>query len=605
MSQDIKKKSKEEVSVPKDKKLQQWFEMKDLPSNIINRKVWVPLRAAKTLGTGRYGQLGYSEKFFGLNSVAFPTKMRKLVEKLSWMDAGLSRSYRGFHDGNKYVPVDVYIDHSNKIEGISLVLEQSDIDKREWHLHQDFVVTLRLAREGDNWVSPSEGYKEVARLHRDSKNIPELIEVRADHLTDYLCAREMGLYTTYYFSRRKCFEEAPNFDWDKELAKKKIALGKWEGSVREIHEGGFPYGEKIAVFHASRTDVDASEDIPDISGIPTDENVKSKTWEKGYKGKKLYAVTGELWGNGWLNPAKMSKRIKGDKTSPSIYFSIDEKGNKLRSDKLIGSGRWLWFKPDVAIALAHRRGGSLKWYTRDTGSISCSPGYNVHFGINQLGLINVYAKDIGLLPEWQQQIWVGHNISPEGGVSKELLASQVKALPAKTQSPEEFLELGIKTINYFSSKKIGFPFLRDHGEIPDILKRTHRFRALDNKSLYSLAKDLTRLFADSLDTKSIQKLKPPPKNTKWGSLTSLQHLLSTQVDKDHAKQIMTPFFRVYDLRLGDSHLPSTDIDESFSALGISKSTPTVYQGAQMISRVVSSMYEVIRLLKVWDVDKVS
>ena len=127
------------------------------------------------------------------------------------------------------------------------------------------------------------------------------------------------------------------------------------------------------------------------------------------------------------------------------------------------------------MALAHRRGGQLRWYTRDTGSVRCSPDYDIHFGINRLGLVNVYAKDIALLPEWQQRIWAGHNISPEGGVSSELIASQVRAEPADTQAPEEFLKQGIEIINSLSSEKLGIYLFREHELLPELFEKTHRF----------------------------------------------------------------------------------------------------------------------------------
>jgi hypothetical protein len=68
----------------------------------------------------------------------------------------------------------------------------------------------------------------------------------------------------------------------------------------------------------------------------------------------------------------------------------------------------------------------------------------VHFGINSRGLVNVYAKDIALLPDWQQKIWAGYNIGPDGKVSEELLASQAEAQPADTQAPEVFLGKGLR-----------------------------------------------------------------------------------------------------------------------------------------------------------------
>jgi len=67
-----------------------------------------------------------------------------------------------------------------------------------------------------------------------------------------------------------------------------------EGRVQEIHEGGMPYGEEIAVFDAGRTDVDPEEDVPEFD-FPTDENIKTDRWTKKHSGRKLFRVSGELW----------------------------------------------------------------------------------------------------------------------------------------------------------------------------------------------------------------------------------------------------------------------------------------------------------------------
>jgi hypothetical protein len=47
-------------------------------------------------------------------------------------------------------------------------------------------------------------------------------------------------------------------------------------------------------------------------------------------------------------------------------------------------------------------------------------------------LVTVYAYDIAKLPLWQQRVWSGFNVTPEGAVSSELLAAQMKpALPTQ------------------------------------------------------------------------------------------------------------------------------------------------------------------------------
>lgn len=583
---------------------QDWFEMRDIRRRKLKNSVWIPLRATQELRkNGRYGYLGYKKEFFGTGTVAVPIDQKDAALKLGWNDIGIRHNHSGFYDNEKYVTADVYEDYDSKFLGVHLVLDQyfNSAEAREWHLHQDVVVTLRLKREKDVWVCPDEGYTDVVRLHRATKDgRPALLEVRAEHLKDYLCARNMGLYVTSYYSRDVVTDDASFIVWKNGAGKDETQTDRWEGRVIEIHEGGHPYGEKIAVFHASRTDVDESDDIPDISSMPSDQNTMSSSWERSFQGRKLFMVMGELWRKEWIDPAHVSPRIKRDSQPPSVFFVVDEQGNKETKETLAHGGRWLWFKPDVIMALAHRRGGSLGWYTRDTGSVSCSPDCAVHFGINRLGLVNVYAKDVALLPEWQQQIWTGHNVGPEGGVSEELLASQVRAQPAKTQAPEEFFKKGIELINVLSQKQLNISIFRDHEFVRELYEKTHRFRAVDKAGLYALAKDIARLTADNIDTTAIQTVISPPKGIKWGSLKTLENLLASKIGSQPARSMLSALVGAYELRHADAHLPSSEIDEALVLLNVDRSLPTIFQGYQLLHACVSSIYGMAEVLRRWD-----
>ncbi len=352
------------------------------------------------------------------------------------MDIGISHHHSGRVDEGEYTPAEIYCDYGEEYEGIHLVLNQMSHEGGPsiWHLNQDIILSLGLIREENTWVCPQDGYIQVARLNLADDDTPTLMEMKAEYLKDYLCAREMGIHMTSFYCREVISENAKDINWEEDEYKKENGAIRWEGRVIAIHEGGDPFGEKMAIFHVERTDVDENDDIPDISGIPTDENTKGESWERKFEGKKLYRILGELWKNQWIEPGKKSPKVRGDRIPSSVYFIIDSEGTKINGDDLIHSGKWLWFRPEVIMALCHRRGGPLTFYSQDTGSVSCSYGDNIHFGVNDLCYINVYAKDIGIQPEWQQQIWAGYNITvtPEGGVSKELLASQVKASPANT-----------------------------------------------------------------------------------------------------------------------------------------------------------------------------
>ena len=51
---------------------------------------------------------------------------------------------------------------------------------------------------------------------------------------------------------------------------------------------------------------------------------------------------------------------------------------------------------------------------------------------------------------------------------------------------------------------------------------------------------------------------------------------------------MSPLFSVYDLRGADAHLSSSDVEESYSSIGVDRSAPLVVQGATLIQSVADA-----------------
>ncbi len=247
--------------------------------------------------------------------------------------------------------------------------------------------------------------------------------------------------------------------------------------------------------------------------------------------------------------------------------------------------------------LIDRRGGGCEWYTRDTGKAWRSPDYDVHFGVNQLGLVNVYAKDIALLPKWQQEVWAGHNVSPEGGVSEELLMAQMQAQPAETEAPETYLGPVLESLGQVMTTKLGATILRPHKDLPAILQQCHRFRALDRHGLFSLAKDVTRLTADSIDALALQKHFALTKGQKLGSIKSLERLLATKIEPVTARKMLGPLAGIYDLRLADAHLSGANIKDSLALVGIDDSAPFICQGYQLLHACVTTLIQIAKVIE--------
>ena len=208
--------------------------------------------------------------------------------------------------------------------------------------------------------------------------------------------------------------------------------GRFELRIRSLND---VFGGSWALFRAWRTDVDEDEDAP-VMGPESDDNTdyeSSKGHRSGYDGIR---VEGEFWRDEWIEHQGESKRVRGDVDANLPQFIIETDGTRMDSADLNNEdiGRWLWFRSNIVSELLGLRGFSLEWYTAETGGIHSTSGYVTHFGINSSDLITVYAYDVARLAAWEQHIWAANNIVPDGKVSNELLASQVKVQPASTHA---------------------------------------------------------------------------------------------------------------------------------------------------------------------------
>ncbi len=581
-----------------------WFRYPDLKNRRIAESVWIPLRASEDIiSIGKYGDLGYLSESFCCGSLAVHLAHREEGEKLGWMDIGLIHMIGSYADEKAYKAADEYWNDwpSDHTTGIELVLPQSfgSDHLAEWHLHQDFVIALGLLREGDIWVRPEEGYVEVVRLVRDEEGSPRRIEARADHLRDYLAARKMALRLVWYRDRDAIVENARRFDITSDEVTEERPNFRWVGRNFAIHEGsGDRIGSQTAVFHVWRTDVDPDADVP-VFGDEAEDNTDYSSHTFSREGATVYRVEGEIWAEEWIEPAEKSPRIRRDKAASSVAFIVSSSGETQAADDLNDEdiGKYLWFRPDVIPDMVSRRGVKLAWYTLDTAGLELSSGYRVHFGVNRIGLVTVYAYDIARLPEWQRRIWQGFNVSPEGGVSKELLEAQMKSRPAETMAPEAHLAEALQDIDEKFATRFGTHLFRKHESRVGILASIHRFRALDQNGVFALAKDISRLIVEAIDSSELQKIAPPPKGGGGtGSIKSLERVLATLVSADHARRALTRLVGIYELRGADAHLPSSELEEAFKLAGIDRTLVPIEQGLQMLMRTMQTLAGLHRLI---------
>ena len=244
------------------------------------------------------------------------------------------------------------------------------------------------------------------------------------------------------------------------------------------------------------------------------------------------------------------------------------------------------------------RGGWVKWITQETGLIGFDGGSGIHFGVNRLGLVNVFAKDIAEMVWWQQEIWKAHNVTPDGGVCMELTDAQQRCDPARTHAPENLLHQAFDQVTfayaYFSK---GDQFFLPFDSISEVGNSIQRFNVQEKDDILWLAKQITRLIIETLNQNSFRKFAKVEKDEKIGSLKLLERVLAGCVGKDRAHDLMSPLHAIYTLRNSDSHIPGKDINNAFDTLGIAPEGQLIRQGGRMIFVAAKALHEIALTFK--------
>jgi len=319
-------------------------------------------------------------------------------------------------------------------------------------------------------------------------------------------------------------------------------------------------------------------------GPETDDNIElesSKGERSGYDGVR---VESEFWRDEWIEHQGRSVRVRGDADRTLPQFIVETDGTRMASAELNDAdiGRWLWFRSSVVGDLLGHRGFLLKWYTAETGGMSSTSGYTTHFGVNSSDLITVYAYDIARLAAWEQHIWAASNVVPDGKVSSELLASQVKAQPASTHAVEERLFVSMRLLEARFREVFNSSLFTHDIDDQSAMQQVSRFASKDQASLLRLAKEIVRVFSDRLSVRELRKISNQAEKDKLGSNKLLEGVLAQRVGADRAREINGPIVGAYDMRVGDAHPTGSGIGDALKLAKVDSNLSFLRQGEQLI-----------------------
>ena len=559
---------------------------------------WIPLRSICESEKGDVQNIGYISEFFGCNSLAFPPEHKDLAKTLEWSNIGIILEAHPYaFDNGHYKTIDQYEWNEKEAVGVHLIFDhpQPVIGGRKWIINPDLIVALRLIKEKNSWVRPEEDFVEVIRESFDDEGDHVKIEIKKEFLIDYLAARNLSLRLTYYRQRVENVEEIESSEYaGLGSYQEERDQGRFELLIRSLND---VYGGSWSSFRVWRTDIDEEDDAP-VMGQETNENTESESSQGFHDGYRGIRVEGEFWRDEWIEHQGISTRVRYDKEPNLPTFIVETDGTRIPSAELDNEdiGRWLFFRSGIVNELLQHRGFSLEWYTSETGCIHSTSGCHTHFGINNADLITVYAYDVAKLPSWEQHIWAAHNVAPEGKVSAELLASQVRVQPASTHAVEDLLFKVMRMLEVSFKQRLNVDLFSHDINDSELLRQISRFASTDRTSLLRLAKDLVRVFTDRLNVKALRELSNHKDKNKLGSNKLLQDIVAQKIGEDNAYKIFSVIVGVYEMRLGDAHPTSSKIEEAIKLAGIDENQSFLRQGEQLISNFGQTIWYIGSIL---------
>ena len=547
-----------------------WIEAKDIEDWKFDNATWIPLLASVyDLDHGEHGKAGFRHSYRSIDTLVVPLDLEKEFENVDWQSVRRIGSDGSWADGDGFYPPGCYNQNLRILHPV--ITRWFDTDEQSYlELLQELEVGLSLRRIDDNWFRPDENDTKVAKLERDKEGRPSVLLFRAEHLRDYLNAKNAALLLTGFVSRQAVEEEFPDVKWERQ--RRQFEHGSWEATVAAIHEGGMPYGIETAVLHAWRESVDPSDDNPQMPKPHEDPAPKSEMFTARSKGKKLHSLFSRTYVRHWIRPAERSPRIRRDKVESRIHFHVDNQEQKTLTGNALREYRgWLWFKPAVIRRLLQSPNGVIEWYSENTGNVGPSKGEMLHFGVNDLGYVNVLGYKMAELEEWAQKLWVADSIPPEGGLSTELHMVQNLAQFLKTTAPELTLYRNLLAVQTPVAQRYGGPLLSHLDSEKSFLRSIHRFYDESFETVCQLCKELHRVTCESINIGLINA-KIDPAHAEESNKKALRQIKRLALCLDafgaDGRTATAALAGIADLRQGDAHIAGSKLNESLKLFGL-------------------------------------
>jgi hypothetical protein len=200
----------------------------------------------------------------------------------------------------------------------------------------------------------------------------------------------------------------------------------------------------------------------------------------------------------------------------------------------------------------------VKFASPTYGEIIQGDSFSIPFGINKNRRVVMWLGDIAKLPEAEQYYLRSENIDSDHAIGSEFYDGQIECIFTEPSKEAKLFSLRSEFIEA-CFKRFGIKIALLDDEVVNLALSFNPPVNDTEKERRHLADTLNKIYIESLDNSGLgtllRSLGGDPKSL--GSLKRLQAVLQSSTGGDITK-LLSPFFVLYDLRVGYSHLTSAD-----------------------------------------------
>lgn len=203
----------------------------------------------------------------------------------------------------------------------------------------------------------------------------------------------------------------------------------------------------------------------------------------------------------------------------------------------------------------------LDLFSETYGNISYKDEWILSFGVNRNNKVIFWLGDIDTLPDNEKYYLRSENISSDHDIQSEFYDAQIDVQWSEPSKQSQTFHLR-KDFGDLVLMKYSFDFYMLEGEVSDVISNLHRPVFWEDKHVGPVIESFNRIFVESINNKAIKSdIKSANSeadiNNK-GSLKIFELWLEQRLLCNESKDIMCPFYVLYDFRILTCHLQSSE-----------------------------------------------